>query len=318
MAACAKLSGVAAQWLLGQKKLGVTFADFLDFAGTPAAAGPPAVAAVPPRDGIRPAFIKRFGERITALAAVDAVSNLDQLATEDVDQFFDRCSLAVDKAHYTYTAAQKETPEYKAQFRAFVFIWFSKGLRDEIRTRVMASATPPTEMGPMLEAARKVESELKRAAEKAKTDTASLSAIHVGNPSDQQKRIEELTRELNKLKTGGPRKFQGKCFSCGRWGHARKDCRSGNTRGGWQAPRGRGGYQGNRGGYSNYRQGGGNRGGYGGGRGGSRNFGGSNNNGYRSGQQGGGNRRYYNMEREEGQQDEHAYVEDYQGDSGNY
>jgi hypothetical protein len=314
-AACAKLIGIASQWLFSQKKLGHRYQDFIDFPGAAAVAaagGHPAVAAQDPRGGLRPALIQRFAERVNSLAAVDAVSNLDQAATEDVDAFFDRCSIAVDKANYTYTEAQKGTPEYQAQFRGFMFVWFSKGLRPDIRTRVMASPAPPENMADMLTAARKVEMELKRNSEREKT--AGVSQINTFQADER--RIEELTRELDRLRTGNspPGRNQIQCHCCKGFGHIRWQCPTNKPRGGRGQPnsnyRGRGGQshrpfsRGNFGGYRGRGNSGGRifsprhrattqgqrgRGGYG---------------GYqRQGGSGGGKRHYYVMEKAEDELD---------------
>jgi hypothetical protein len=236
------------------------------------------------------------------------------MESEDVDQFFDRCSVAVDKAHYTYTDAQKATPEYREQFKAFVFVWFSKGLKEEIRVRVMAAATPPTELDPMLAAARKVESELKRMNDKAKNGN-NLAMINSCDPHDQEgtaRRIEELTRELGRLRASRP--FAGKCHGCGKMGHMKRDCRSGGNnnrgnypnRGGFRGYRGGGGGQ-RRGGYQTYRgqpSSSGFRGGFRGGRGGGGQYHSGpsygNNNRYQRGGFGGGQKKYYVIDNNEG------------------
>jgi hypothetical protein len=305
-AACTKMTGIAAQWLFSQKKLGKNYVDFLDFAAVPAQAGPPAVAAQPAREGLRTALIRRFAERVNSLAAVDAVSNLDQASNEDVDAFFDRCTIAVDKANYTYTDVQKQTAAYRTQFQAFMFVWFSKGLKEEIRTRIMASPAPPENMADMLAAARKVEMELKRRAEREKSgETAQVHAMQADD-----RRIEELSRELERLKTGNRGQMKSstiQCHCCKGFGHIKWECPSNKPRGNrgriGSNFRGRGGRPGYRGGFGNNRGRGG-PGGRGGGRQfsprhyattqGSRGYG-----GYQRQGNTGGRRNYYVMDKNE-------------------
>jgi hypothetical protein len=164
-------------------------------------------------------------------------------------------------------------------------------------------------MAPMLDAARKVEAELKRNEEKSKLPAvSSLSAMNSFAPdTEREKRIEELTRELNKLKVGASNKTAVKCYGCGRLGHIRRECRSsGQSRGSWQQQRGRGNFRGFRGG-SNFRGYSNNRGGFRsaprGNYNGSRGY--SNNSNYynRSGQQNQG-RQYYVLDSDQTDQRE--------------
>jgi len=93
----ARLIGAAQNWLARQKHHAINYRDWNAHA---AGADP---VADPARPGIKDALIERFGERLNALNALKATADLQQKEDETVDEFYDRCSIAIDRMNYTLT-----------------------------------------------------------------------------------------------------------------------------------------------------------------------------------------------------------------------
>jgi hypothetical protein len=49
----------------------------------------------------------------------------------------------LDKKNHAYTAAEKDTPEYRAHFQRDVYTFFSAGLKDDLRIKAMSGSNPP-------------------------------------------------------------------------------------------------------------------------------------------------------------------------------
>jgi len=226
-----KLIDEAATWLLAQKRAQKKYNDYQDVA----AAGGNAA-----RTGLRTALKRRFSERINELAALEAVSDLNQKETETVDAFYDRCVLAVDKMNFTYTDQQKTQAGYQTHFAIQIFTFFGKGLKDTIRTKTMGVPTPPTTAETLLDAARVVEMELTKLS---KLTAGPQINLVQGNKTTLEEQITQLTQQVNALKfkrSGGFRRpfqnrpssattrqrdvAQGTCFKCHRPGHIARRC----------------------------------------------------------------------------------------------
>ena len=114
-----------------------------------------------PRRSLRQGLISRFGETITQFAAMAAVRNLNQKPKESADAFYDRVKVAVDKRNHTYSPAYKASRAYQRQFQEDVLQYFSTGLKDKIRNKVLLSPATPTTADGWRQVARRVEAELK-------------------------------------------------------------------------------------------------------------------------------------------------------------
>jgi hypothetical protein len=214
------------------------------------------------------------------MAAVDAISGLQQRSRETTDQFYDRVGVALDKKNYTYTAAQKAGDEYKATFLIDVFVMFCAGLKAEVREMAMQGHTPPTTAEQLRVAARNVEAQARKKSDmiaSVSTDVdgaAEATALPItADPKMEalEKKVHALSSDFGRLRgpsrgrgsggsrgrgsPGGPNNPNNKCYNCGRSGHFSKQCRAPrNDNNSYSSGSGRGGYnnQGRGGGRSQY------------------------------------------------------------------
>ena len=100
-AAKSRLTGLAAKWLRSQGKLARVWNAWNDVA---AVAGPPAV---PAAEGFKTALKTRFLEMINEIGATNAVVDLKQKPSENVDDFYDRCVLAMDRKNQALAVLEK-------------------------------------------------------------------------------------------------------------------------------------------------------------------------------------------------------------------
>ena len=235
-----KMQGAAGQWLEALRKKRLEYTHF-EVDGAHAS--------------FRQAMIIRIAERISELAAADAVTKLEQAENESVDCFHDRVVIAMDKKNFSYTDAEKAAAGYRQHFDVDTYTFFAAGLREGIRTRTMGSVNPPRNIADLLVAARSVELEMNRS--KKLIVEAVNSCIPDGDkgngdlPMEQQVLL--LQKEIADLKVSKSKEHVT-CYKCQKKGHFARECRgSRQQRGGQGFRRGgrgqyRGGQRGQRGG----------------------------------------------------------------------
>ena len=265
-AAKSRLLGAGQQWLEALRKKNIAYDIFVDTVNN---------AGVVQAIGLRTALIRRFGERISELAAADAVTKLEQGENENVDCFHDRVVIALDRKNFSYTDAEKAAPAYRVHFDVDTYTFFAAGLREAIRTRTMGSVTPPRTIEALLTAARSVELEINRAKrlgvdsiQKGNTCLKEMEAAEAaaaagkGAPPTMEQQVASLQKEIAEMRIGKNKLVTNKsnitCFRCQKKGHYARECRGGNS--GGQRGNGRGRYvRGGRGGggYRGFTRGGG-------------------------------------------------------------
>ena len=303
-----KMIGDGHKWLRSQRLMGWELDSMEDIQAVAAAGNNPAT---PFQLGFRNAFLERFDELLTEVAATLAVTQLKQEDKETVDQYYDRVVYALDMKNHMFTTAQKREPSYRQMQETELYSFFGAGLKPALRAATLGAAQPPKTLATLLTSARTVERERKTpTTSTTSTTSSSVAAVDTSSSSatdviaDLVKKVEALTTKSTNATT-----FAGTCYGCGKRGHKRDVCRSsgrGRGRGNFQTSnrggqnfRGHGNssnYRGNNYRGNNYR---GNYGGYS-----------NNNNYYNQGQQqntGGGWQQQQNvnaLEQQQGQQDE--------------
>ena len=166
-----KLTGTAAQWLRGQELMGTDLNTWEDLAVH-----------------LRGRFLAEYNE----LAASKAIRNLKQRDDEKVNDFFDRVLDAVDKKNHGYSPLAKSKQTYKEHFMRDVFVFFSAGLKEDIRLRA-TGGTIITEADELLTAANNVEREM------TENKIPKLPAIEVSSVEDEKKTDPKDPKEENPL-----------------------------------------------------------------------------------------------------------------------
>ena len=231
-AAKSRLTGLAAKWLRSQGKMARVWNAWNDVA---AVAGPPAVAAA---EGFKTALKTRFLEMINEIGATNAVVDLKQKPSENVDDFYDRCVLAMDRKNQALPIAQRQGPNYQVQLLNDVYTWFGAGLKEEIRAMCLGGPAPPITADTLLRAAKNAEKESQRkssARGKMMEEVQQDEEVERGLP-DLALQLEELRADMEALKsiTG---MAHVECYRCKKMGHYSFNCPNPKAVG---APRGRG------------------------------------------------------------------------------
>jgi hypothetical protein len=112
-----------------------------------------------PNTGLKSHLLGRFLQRVDTRAAVEAILHLKQGPSETVTEFHDRVVLAVDRKNYNKTLAEKQQDVYKREIRTDILTFFTAGLNEEIRKKVMGVAVLPQDVEGLLAAAQHVENE---------------------------------------------------------------------------------------------------------------------------------------------------------------
>ena len=235
----------AAYWLHSQKLSGNDFIDWIPFPGQAAVAAapnavPPVAAIVQeaarPDMSLREHLKLRFKITITALAAADAVTNLVQKKSENVNGFYDRVVVAVDKKNFSYSDADKAQPEYRRRFLVDVFVFFHAGLSSRIKSRATGGTNPPTSAADLLKAAMEAESFFKRqdlknesVSEISQEDVEAFTIWRRGFKSGQTPKSSSPPKQGQNQSQGGSSSSGGskkniRCFSCNKWGHYANEC----------------------------------------------------------------------------------------------
>ncbi len=239
-----KLTGAAAIWLRATEKLNPR--HFNVWAADP--------------QGLKHQFLAKFLPAKTEQAAILAVSHLKQRSNESCSDFFDRVVLAVDKVNHHVPDGDKQTLNYQTIFKTQVRTFFGAGLKDEIRTLILASNSPPTTMEELRDQAVASETQLrnKNPTMKDLEETAVTSADPNPLPQKEQenspvlREVQELAKKVEALSTsfnnrgrgggrgrGGRGQGRGKgrdlskvtCFKCENKGHYANRCPSGRGTG---------------------------------------------------------------------------------------
>ena len=227
-----KLVGDAQTWLRG---LLIRGRDLSRMEDRPAVAATQNDPALPFRQGFANAFLRRFDDLVTEVAACHAVTNLKQEEKESVDKFHDRVILALDIKNHGYTAAQKLEASYQANLDLDLYTFFGAGLKPAIQAATLGAASPPKTIDDLLAAARTVEKSMEK--KKPSAETAAVS--QKSQPQSSEDIIKDLVRKVEALTTRSTNSapFAGTCYGCGKQGHKRDVCRSGGR------GRGRGNFQ---------------------------------------------------------------------------
>ena len=223
-----KITDTAAKWAEAQRSLGVEFANWAD---------------------LKTAITKRFKAEISDATAAMAMSELQQLQSESVSDFYDRCVLAMKKKNHRIDAALKANNDFKKAVNTDLFVFFGGGLKKHIRNATICSSAPPENIEKLLEAAKRVE-----------LQTETRDRLYLLDDELEKKRDEgtknlcdqvaALTEEIAALKrrnfgssrtpqggqgpTSGPRNNNQRlptCWTCGKLGHYSRNCFQNQRRG---------------------------------------------------------------------------------------
>ena len=205
-AALTRMEGAAAQWIRACEKRRRNIEDW---------------------PHLKQALMTDFAEPLNNLAAARAVLHLQQKPKEDVQTFFDRVVLAIDRKNFNYSEAEKTTAAYQEAQDKDIYMFFAAGLREEFRDRALTGLHPPTDADGLLAAARNIEKELYRA--RAPDITVAEIPVEEKPEPTLQEQIAALTAEIAALRPNfGAAANQDRsnvtCFYCEKKGHYKRDC----------------------------------------------------------------------------------------------
>ena len=200
-----KLGGSAATWLESQVVRGELMNTWLG------------------NDGFKNLFLQRFDKARGAVAAVEAISNLQQKESQSIRSFYDDVAIAVDLKHYNIDDADKQDDNYRIMRDNDIFILFQCGMKKRVKELAMAGSDPPTTAADLLEAAVRIETTLKDSKTTHKVGEVKHETNGEAGSSDEdeaagspEEQIAALKRKLKRFKDKGKGKM--KCFE--------KDCQS--------------------------------------------------------------------------------------------
>lgn len=243
-----KFEGAAAYWA---HTLTVQGKEFPSWNPQVAAVGPPVLVA---SDGLKAAVLTRFKLTTTPLAAAAAVTMLQQ-GSMTVESFYDFCIVSIDRKNYNYSTVEKAADQYSTQFDIELYVFFSSGLRAQIRDRAMNGFPQPANIVELKKAALAAELFLSK---QTKVPSAEINAIGK-KPIDLDTLKKEIAALKAKLATNKKASAAAvdltkiKCYNCQRFGHFADKCTnphvpwSGQSGQSGQTGQGRGGGRGGRG-----------------------------------------------------------------------
>jgi hypothetical protein len=203
-----RLTGTAAQWIKAERMRGKTYDRWLG------------------DDGLRAGLLNRFKVTDTAVVACEAIIALKQGQMETIDEFFDRVVIAVDKMNFA--VADKTTANYQRQASSNVGTFFSAGLKESIRSRLMGQGVAiPADIDDLRTMVRKIEKQMEL--ERKQGKIFAIEQSEGDESSDVEGEINALSRRLSQLrqkqkKGGKGDKSELSCFYCKKKGHFAKDC----------------------------------------------------------------------------------------------
>jgi hypothetical protein len=205
-----RLTGTAAQWLKAEKMRGNLYELWMG------------------DDGLRQGLLNRFKVTDTAVVACEAIISLKQGTTETIDEFFDRVVIAVDKMNFA--VANKNDANYRRQASSNVGTFFSAGLKESIRSRLMGQGVAiPADIDDLRSMVRKIEKQMELERRQGKV----FSIAELDNPDEKEEgelegEINALSRRLEQLQKRRQQQGRGRrdfvCHYCKKKGHFARDC----------------------------------------------------------------------------------------------
>jgi len=174
--------------------------------------------------GLKAAILARFKVRVTQVEATEAVAKLQQKRGENVREFYDRVTWAVELMHHTYTAAQKREAWYETARSAAVYTFFAAGLQPKILQQAMSAGAEPATAAELLERADSIERAMIKAGNHPGINISEVAAESDDGKSlaSEKSKEDELTEQVAALQLQLGQ--AAKCYNCDTVGHFARDC----------------------------------------------------------------------------------------------